>query len=64
MLSVLKTIKNYDLFKEREIIGVAVSGGSDSMSLLHFLNENKEKFNIELLAITNEKQKCKWSYVC
>lgn len=52
MLSVLKTIKNNDLFKEREIIGVAVSGGADSMSLLHFLNENKEKFDIELVAIT------------
>jgi tRNA(Ile)-lysidine synthase len=52
MLSVLKTIKNNDLFKQREVIGVAVSGGSDSMSLLHFLNENKEKLDIELLAIT------------
>lgn len=52
MLSVLKTIKSNELFKEREIIGVAVSGGADSMSLLHFLNENKERFDIELVAIT------------
>ncbi|MDD4211005.1 MAG: tRNA lysidine(34) synthetase TilS [Clostridia bacterium] len=51
MLTVSKIIKNNNLFKSGEVVGVAVSGGIDSMSLLHFLNENKTKLNIELVAI-------------
>ena len=35
-------------------IGVAVSGGSDSMALLHYLHANKQKFNIEVVAINVE----------
>jgi len=52
MLTVLKTIRSNSLFKDGETIGVAVSGGVDSMSLLNFLNENKHKWNISLVAIT------------
>jgi len=49
-------IKEKKLFKKGETIAVAVSGGSDSMALLHFLNEHKEEFDIEVLAITIDHQ--------
>ncbi|MBO5394305.1 MAG: tRNA lysidine(34) synthetase TilS [Clostridia bacterium] len=39
------------LFKAGEIIGVACSGGSDSIALLHYLAQNQEKFDIEVVAI-------------
>ena len=51
MQSVIDNIKKYNLIRAGEIIGVAVSGGSDSMSLLHFLNANKEKYDIQVIAI-------------
>ena len=51
MQSVIDSIKKYNLIRAGEIIGVAVSGGSDSMSLLHFLNANKEKYDIQVIAI-------------
>lgn len=44
-------ILKYNLFKPKDIIGVACSGGVDSMSLLHYLNANKDIFNIEVVAI-------------
>lgn len=51
MQSVFDCIKKNNLIRSGEIIGVAVSGGSDSMALLHFLNANKEKLDIEVVAI-------------
>ncbi len=51
MNSVIKTIKKHSLINAGEIIGVACSGGADSMSLLHFLSENKEEYDIEVVAI-------------
>lgn len=51
MQSVLNTIKKYKMFKSGDVIGVAVSGGIDSMSLLHYLNSIKEDFDFELVAI-------------
>ncbi len=51
MQSVLKTINKYKMFKKGEIVGVAVSGGIDSMSMLHFLNSVKDDFDIEIVAI-------------
>lgn len=51
MQSVLKTINKNKMFKKGEIIGVATSGGIDSMSLLHFLNSIKDDFDIEIVAI-------------
>ncbi|MGN1227079.1 MAG: tRNA lysidine(34) synthetase TilS [Christensenellales bacterium] len=51
MQSVLDTIKKENLIRSGEIIGVAVSGGSDSMALLHYLNSIKEKLDIEIIAI-------------
>lgn len=49
---VLKAINENQLVKRGETIGVAVSGGVDSMSLLHFLNSQKEKLDIDVVAIT------------
>ena len=40
------------MFKAGEVIGVGVSGGIDSMALLHFLNSIKEDKDIEIVAIT------------
>ncbi len=51
MEEILDYIKNNNLIKKGEVIGVGVSGGVDSMSLLHFLNANKEKFDIEVVGI-------------
>jgi len=51
MQSVHKTILKYNMFKKGEVIGVAVSGGVDSMSLLHYLNSIKDEFDIEVVAI-------------
>ena len=52
MEEVLNAINENHLVKRGETIGVAVSGGIDSMSLLHFMNEQKEKLDIDVVAIT------------
>lgn len=47
---VLNTIKKYNLIQEGDKIVLGVSGGPDSMSMLHLLNEIKnEKNNFEIL---------------
>ena len=51
MYSVIETIKNNKLISPGDIIGVAVSGGSDSMCLLDFLNKNKKNLEIDIVAI-------------
>lgn len=52
MITTIKTVRNYELLEQGDLVGVAVSGGVDSMSLLHFLKENKDRYKIELHAIT------------
>ena len=49
---VLESIKKFDMIKPGEVIGVAVSGGADSMALLNFLNEHKEDLDCEIVGIT------------
>lgn len=51
MQSVHKLITNLKMFKAGDVIGVACSGGVDSMSLLHYLNSVKDEFDIEIVAI-------------
>lgn len=51
MEKILDFIKKNKLIKAGEVIGVGVSGGIDSMSLLHFLHQNKELLDIEVVAI-------------
>ena len=46
---VLNTIKKYELIKTGDRIVIGVSGGPDSICLLHVLNALKEKFGIEIL---------------
>ena len=51
MDKILDFIKKHKLVKPGEVVGVGVSGGIDSMSLLHFLNTNKQLLDIEVVAI-------------
>lgn len=45
---VLQTIKKYNLIENGDKIVIGVSGGPDSMCLLHILYSLKEKLNIEI----------------
>lgn len=47
---VIKFIKDYKLIESGDRILVALSGGSDSVFLLNFLNKYKKKYKIELAA--------------
>jgi len=50
---VLKTIRNYDMIREGEKVIVAVSGGPDSVFLLHSLGRLKKKLKIKELIVCN-----------
>ncbi len=52
MDKVLDVIKRNKLMLRGETIGIGVSGGEDSMALLHFLNEAKEDLDVDIVAIT------------
>ena len=51
MEKILEFMKKHNMTKPGQVIGVGVSGGIDSMCLLHFLHENREKLDIEVVAI-------------
>lgn len=51
MEDVLEFIKENKLIKPREVIGVACSGGRDSICLLHFLNSVKTELDCEVVAV-------------
>ncbi|HAX72916.1 MAG TPA: tRNA lysidine(34) synthetase TilS [Firmicutes bacterium] len=50
---ILKTIEQYNLFKENEVVVVAISGGADSMAMLHSLM----KLNLSLVVAHVNHQK-------
>lgn len=52
MVSVEKLISKNNLISSDDIVGVACSGGADSMSLLHYLNSVKDSLNCKVVAIT------------
>ena len=51
MDKILDFIKKHKLIRSGQVIGVGVSGGIDSMCLLHFLNEHKQDLDIDVVAI-------------
>ncbi|MBR4999265.1 MAG: tRNA lysidine(34) synthetase TilS, partial [Clostridia bacterium] len=51
MENVIDFIREHDLIKRGEIIGVACSGGRDSITLLHYLNSIKHELDCEIVAI-------------
>lgn len=46
---VLETIKKYNLIEDGDKIVLAVSGGPDSISMLHILNSIKKEINFEIV---------------
>lgn len=51
MEEVLNYIKKNNLIKPGEVIGVACSGGVDSICLLHYLNSIKNELDCEVVAV-------------
>lgn len=51
MENVLEFIKKNNMIKPGEIIGVACSGGRDSICLLHYLNSIKNELDCEVVAV-------------
>ena len=47
-----RTISKYNMIKSGDLVGVAISGGKDSLSLLHVLKKMSESHNFKLRAIT------------
>jgi tRNA(Ile)-lysidine synthase len=50
-MDVINTIKENKLIITNDIIGVGVSGGSDSMALLHYLNSIKDELHFKVIAL-------------
>lgn len=63
MITCEEFIKQNNFFKPGEIIGVGCSGGSDSLALLHYLAQNQEKLDIEVVAIHVDHQIRENSYI-
>ncbi|MEM0367348.1 MAG: TIGR00269 family protein [Candidatus Nitrosocaldus sp.] len=49
---VARTISRYSMIKHGERVAVAVSGGKDSLSLLHILSKSARRHGNELVAVT------------
>ena len=45
---VINTIKKYNLIEKGDSIVIGVSGGPDSICLLHILNELKQELNFKI----------------
>ncbi|RKQ33062.1 tRNA lysidine(34) synthetase TilS [Oceanobacillus halophilus] len=53
---VLKFIKKHQLLTNGATVLVGVSGGADSMALLHFFHSIREKWNLKVIAISIDHQ--------
>ncbi len=49
--SVLKTIEQYNMLNKGDAVAVCLSGGADSMALLHLMCRYKELFELEVSAV-------------
>jgi tRNA(Ile)-lysidine synthase len=47
-----KSINRYSMIQEGESIILGVSGGPDSMTMLHIMSRLKEKYNLSLITVT------------
>jgi len=47
-----RTISKYNMIQNGDVVGVAVSGGKDSLSLLRVLKKMSESHNFKMIAIT------------
>lgn len=52
MENIKRLILENNLITEGDVVGVGVSGGKDSMALLHFLHKLSHELNFEIVAIT------------
>jgi tRNA(Ile)-lysidine synthase len=50
-MKILDTIAKNFLIKEGDTVGIAVSGGADSVALLHFLNDRRDELKIKIYAV-------------
>ncbi|MBO6014303.1 MAG: tRNA lysidine(34) synthetase TilS [Oscillospiraceae bacterium] len=50
MKTITDLIARYDMFPKRSRVLCAVSGGADSMALLHWMKQNEEKLQLTVLA--------------
>lgn len=50
---ILKTIRNYDMLKPGDVVLAAVSGGPDSIFLLHALTSLRSKLKIKEIVVAN-----------
>ncbi|MEM0097157.1 MAG: TIGR00269 family protein [Conexivisphaerales archaeon] len=48
----IRDAKRYKLFEKSKRVAVAVSGGKDSTTMLHLLNEVSKQLNIEIIGVT------------
>ena len=53
---VLTFIEKHQLLRENAIVLVGVSGGPDSMALLHFLSDLQYEWNLKLIAVSLDHQ--------